>query len=441
MSVERRGSVRTSLACAQLITDQEEAVTKTKPFTIDKWQVVRAYELVKANAGAAGMDQQSIADFDKNRKNNLYKLWNRLSSGSYCPAPVKAVAIPKKSGGERILGIPSVSDRIAQMVVKMAFEPKVEPHFLPDSYGYRPGKSALDAIGITRKRCWSYNWVLEFDIKGLFDNIPHELLLKAVDKHQPTAWIRLYIQRWLTAPMVMPDGEVRARTQGTPQGGVISPLLANLFMHYVFEKWLQQHYPNIPWCRYADDGLVHCRSESEAKHMLEVLRERFIACGLELHPEKTKIVYCKDGSRKGNYEHTSFDFLGYTFRRRVVKNRKRNSLFVSFTPAVSKVALKAMRRKIKVLKVRSRTELNIAQLGGWLNPIINGWIGYYGRYNRSALYSLFRHINKALIRWARRKYKTLRRHKTRTLKFLEGIATKSPRLFAHWRAGMVGRFS
>lgn len=212
-------------------------------------------------------------------------------------------------------------------------------------------------------------------------------------------------------------------------------------MHYVFEKWLQQHYPNIPWCRYADDGLVHCRSESEAKHMLEVLRERFIACGLELHPEKTKIVYCKDGSRKGNYEHTSFDFLGYTFRRRVVKNRKRNSLFVSFTPAVSKVALKAMRRKIKVLKVRSRTELNIAQLGGWLNPIINGWIGYYGRYNRSALYSLFRHINKALIRWARRKYKTLRRHKTRTLKFLEGIATKSPRLFAHWRAGMVGRFS
>ena len=414
---------------------------KTKPFTIDKWQVVNAYERVKANAGAAGVDQQSLADFDRNKKDNLYKLWNRLSSGSYFPPPVKAVAIPKKSGGERILGIPTVSDRIAQMVVKLAFEPQVEPHFLDDSYGYRPGKSALDAIGVTRNRCWRYDWVLEFDIRGLFDNIPHELLLKAVDKHCPSSWVRLYIQRWLTAPMVMPNGECKTRQQGTPQGGVISPLLSNLFLHYVFDKWLHKHYSHIPWCRYADDGLAHCRSEAEAKHLLEVLRSRFKACGLEMHPEKTKIVYCKDGSRKGNYEHTSFDFLGYTFRRRVVKNRKRNSLFVSFTPAVSKIALKAMRRKIRELKVRSRTDLNIAQIAGWLNPMINGWMSYYGRYYRSALYAVFRHINRTLVRWVRRKYKSLRRHKIRASKFLEGILRRSPRLFAHWRAGMVGAFA
>jgi group II intron reverse transcriptase/maturase len=272
---------------------------------------MRAFELVKANAGAAGIDKQSLSDFERNLADNLYKLWNRLSSGSYFPPPVKAVAIPKKTGGERILGIPTVSDRIAQMVVKLEFEPQVEPHFLSDSYGYRPNKSALDAVGVTRKRCWHYDWVLEFDMKGLFDNIPKDLLLKAVRKHTDTPWVKLYIERWLTAPMQMPNGELNSRGEGTPQGGVVSPVLSNLFLHYVFDKWLQKHYPNAVWCCYADDGLVHCRSEAEAKHMLEVLEQRFQSCGLELHPVKTKIVYCKDGSRKAHYEHTSFDFRLY----------------------------------------------------------------------------------------------------------------------------------
>ena len=299
-------------------------MNKAKPFVISKWQVMCAFKLVKANAGAAGVDKQSISDFERNLKTNLYTLWNRLSSGSYFPPPVKAVAIPKKTGGERILGIPTVSDRIAQMVVKLEFEPQVEPHFLPDSYGYRPNKSALDAIGVTRKRCWQYDWVLEFDIKGLFDNIPHNLLLRAVCKHTTTPWVKLYIERWLTTPMLMPNGELSSRNKGTPQGGVVSPVLSNLFLHYVFDKWLQKHYPNAVWCRYADDGLIHCRSEAEAKQMLEVLTKRFQWCGLELHPLKTKIVYCKDGSRKGHYEHTSFDFLGYTFRRRLCRNNKRN---------------------------------------------------------------------------------------------------------------------
>ncbi len=416
-------------------------MNKTKSFIISKWDVVHAYRLVKANRGAAGVDKQSISDFEANLRGNLYKLWNRLSSGSYFPPPVKAVAIPKKTGGERILGIPTVSDRIAQMVIRLTFEPLVEPHFLPDSYGYRPNKSAIDAIGVTRQRCWNKNWVLEFDIKGLFDNIPHDLLLKAVDKHTDNPWVRLYIERWLTAPMQRADGEITARGKGTPQGGVISPVLANLFLHYVFDKWLQKHFPKTLWCRYADDGLVHCRTEAEAKYMLAVLKERFEACGLEMHPLKTKIVYCKDGSRKGEYENTEFDFLSYTFRRRLCKNRKRNSMFINFTPAVSKSALKSMRLKIRKLRIRMATELSIAQLAKWLNPIINGWIGYYGRFTRSALYGMCRHVNKALVRWARRKFKPLRRHKTKAMKFLEGISKQNPYLFAHWRAGMVGGFA
>jgi group II intron reverse transcriptase/maturase len=416
-------------------------MSQTKPYIISKGQVLQAYQLVKANHGSAGIDKQSIEDFETNLKANLYKLWNRLSSGSYFPPPVKAVAIPKKAGGERILGIPTVSDRIAQMVIKLTFEPLVEPHFLADSYGYRPNKSAIDAIGVTRQRCWNYNWVLEFDIKGLFDNIPHDLLLKAVEKHTDNRWVRLYIGRWLTAPMQRANGEIIARTKGTPQGGVISPVLANLFLHYVFDRWLQTHYPKTPWCRYADDGLVHCHSEAEAKQMLEVLKQRFQVCGLEIHPLKTKIIYCKDGSRKGGYENTAFDFLGYTFRRRLCKNSKRNSVFVSFTPAVSKIALKSMRLKIRKLRVRMATELSIAQLAKWLNPIILGWIGYYGRFCRSALYGMCRHVNKALVRWARRKFKSLRRHKTKAMKFMEGISKQNPRLFAHWRTGMIGAFS
>jgi group II intron reverse transcriptase/maturase len=416
-------------------------MSQTKPYVISKWQVWRAFELVKANEGAAGIDKQTLADYEENLQDNLYKLWNRLSSGCYFPPAVKAVAIPKKTGGERILGIPTVSDRIAQMVVKLEFEPEVEPHFLPDSYGYRPCKSALDAIGVTRERCWHYDWVLEFDIKGLFDNIPHDLLLKAVYKHTESAWVRLYIERWLTAPIQMPNGEQISRDKGTPQGGVISPILANLFLHYVFDKWVQKHHPMIPWCRYADDGLLHFRSETEAKYMLAILEQRFNACGLELHPLKTKIVYCKDGSRKGHYENMEFDFLGYTFRRRLCKNRKRNSLFVSFTPAVSKVAMKAMRLKIRKMRVRMRTEMSIEQLAKWLNPIIQGWIAYYGRYYRSALYGMCRHVNKALVRWARRKFKALRWHKTKAAQLIERIANQCPDLFAHWRSGMTGAFA
>jgi RNA-directed DNA polymerase len=412
-------------------------LSKTKPFIIPKDLVVEAYKLVKANAGAAGVDQQSLADFDRNLKDNLYKIWNKMSSGTYFPPPVKAVPIPKKQGGERILGVPTVSDRIAQMVVKLVFEPIVEPYFYPDSYGYRPNKSALDAVGITRQRCWQYDWCLEFDIKGLFDNIDHELLLKAVRKHTNIKWVILYTERWLKAPMQLPDGSLVERTKGTPQGSIGGPILSNLFLHYVFDAWMTKHHPKAPWCRYADDGLVHCRTEQEALKILSELKERFEACRLELHPTKTKIVYCKDGSRKGQYAQTEFDFLGYTFRRRLVRNRKRNISFVGFSPAVSKSAQKSMRAETRKWGLRNRTDLSLEDIAHMYNPVLRGWMGYYGRYYSSALDPVLGHFNETLIEWAMRKYKKLRNRKTMAALFMHKIVRRDPKLFVHWNKGMI----
>ena len=416
-------------------------MSATKPFTIDKWLVYEAYKAVKANAGSAGVDQQSIEEFETDLKSNLYKIWNRMSSGSYLPAPVKAVAIPKKSGGERILGVPTVADRVAQMVVKQEIEPVIEAKFLPDSYGYRPGRSALDAIRVTRERCWKYNWVLEFDIKGLFDHIDHAMLLRALRKHVRCEWAMLYIGRWLTAPLQLADGTRVERTRGTPQGGVISPMMANLFMHYAFDVWMTRTLPNTPWCRYADDGLIHCRTEHQAQVIKTALDARLDQCGLQLHPDKTKIVYCKDGQRKGKYPNTQFDFLGYTFRPRLVKNRKRNSMFVNFTPAVSKSALTSMRQTTRKLNYRNRTNLSLADIARLHNPILRGWLGYYGKFYPSAMYPVLRHFNRTLVAWAMKKFRRMKSHKMRASRFLKGIAEKCPHLFVHWQRGMVGDFA
>lgn len=412
-----------------------------KPFRIDKRLVYEAYKVVRANAGAAGVDRQTIGQFEADLKGNLYKIWNRMSSGSYFPPPVRAVAIPKKSGGQRLLGVPTVADRVAQMVVKQMIEPILDAIFLADSYGYRPGKSALDAVGVTRKRCWKYDWVLEFDIKGLFDHIDHALLLKAVRKHVMCPWAVLYIERWLTAPMVMEDGTQVERTCGTPQGGVVSPLLANLFLHYAFDLWMARTHPELPWCRYADDGLVHCRTEQEAQTIMVELQARLAECHLEMHPTKTKIVYCKDGSRKGKYPNRSFDFLGYCFRPRLVENSRRGTLFWSFTPAVSRAALTEMRQEIRKTNFRNRTQIELGDVARGLNPVLRGWMEYYGRYSPSALYPVFRQVNRTLVAWAMRKYKHLAGHKTRASLFLESIAEKNPQLFAHWQKGTVGAFA
>lgn len=408
----------------------------TRVFNIPKQQVVEAYKLVKVNAGSAGIDRQSLTDFEQNLKNNLYKIWNRLSSGSYFPPPVMAVLIPKKAGGTRTLGIPTVSDRIAQMVVKLSFEPEVEQYFLDDSYGYRPNKSALDAVGVTRKRCWQYDWLLEFDIKGLFDNIPHDLLLKAVEKHTQEKWIILYIKRWLTAPIVMPDGSTIERNKGTPQGGVISPVLSNLFLHYVFDKWMQHNHPERPWCRYADDGLVHCKTEEQALAMLNQLAQRFNQCGLELHPDKTKVVYCKDQNRMGKFSVTSFDFLGYNFKPRLVKSRD-GKMFVGFNPAVSSSASKSMRDRVRQWKLKYRVELSLEEIAVYCNPVLRGWMQYYGAYSPSSLEPVWNQFNSVLVKWVMRKYKKIN-GKTKAARMLESIQQKKPKLFAHWEVG-VGR--
>jgi group II intron reverse transcriptase/maturase len=411
-----------------------------KPFDISKQQVWNAYKAVRANAGAAGVDKETIADFEVNLKGNLYKIWNRLSSGSYFPPPVKAVAIPKKNGGERILGVPTVADRVAQTVVKQVLEPILEPCFSPDSYGYRPGKSALDAIAVTRERCWRYDWVLEFDIKGLFDNIDHALLLKALEKHTTCAWAILYVKRWLTAPLQLKDGTKVERDRGTPQGGVVSPLLANLFLNYAFDVWLSRAFPELPWCRYADDGLVHCRTEEEALAVKAALQERFAACGLEMHPDKTRIVYCKDANRPGSYPTTKFDFLGYEFRPRGAKARVTNILFTSFSPGVSAKSLKAMRARTRKLNFRNQTHLGLEELARYFNPVLRGWIAYYGRFHPSAMWPIYRHADFTIRAWIMRKYKRLYKRKVAASLLLRRIAEQSPTLFAHWRFGGIGAF-
>lgn len=415
-------------------------MTETKPFNIPKKVMWQAYKLVKANKGSAGVDQQSLEDFEKDLANNLYKLWNRLSSGSYFPPPVKACPIPKKSGGERILGIPAVSDRIAQMVIKLQFEPLVEVHFLEDSYGYRPNKSALEAVGVTQERCRAYDWVLEFDIVGLFDNIPHNLLQKAIEVHTDCRYTKLYLERWLKAPLEMANGELVERKCGTPQGGVVSPVLSNLYLHYTFDKWMERKHPEVKWCRYADDGLVHCTTEEQAQDLLKELRERFKECGLELHPEKTQIVYCFDKRRKKEYPRKSFVFLGYCFKMRECINKKTKEVFLSFSPGASVEALKSMREKTKKLGWRRHTELSLSELAKKVNPILNGWINYYGRYYRSELYKVWRHFNQTLVAWARRKYKSLRQSKSKAVEWLRKIVLREPDLFAHWKKGMVGSF-
>jgi RNA-directed DNA polymerase len=408
---------------------------KTKSFDIPKKSVYEAYLAVKKNKGAAGIDGVSIAELETDLKNNLYKLWNRMSSGTYFPPAVKAVDIPKKTGGIRTLGIPTVADRIAQMVVKMQFEPKVEKYFHSDSYGYRPGKSAHDAIDITRKRCWKYDWVLEFDIKGLFDNIDHELLLKAVRKHTESKWELLYIKRWLTAPFQKADGEIIKRERGTPQGGVISPILANLFLHYCFDKWMERTFPNNPWCRYADDGIVHCTSEKQAQYLKDRLEKRFRECKLEIHPGKTRIVYCKDSNRVEGKENIDFTFLGYTFKPRKAKG-KGGKVFTSFLPAISQKAKSKIFEEIRDWRLLWMTQKSIKQIAEDINPAIHGWLNYYGRYGKKEIARVLDNANYHLMLWVRRKFKRCKRSPWKAYQFLQRIHDANPKLFAHWEVGI-----
>ena len=406
-------------------------VTSTKPYVIAKRAVWEAYQQVKANRGTAGVDEETIAMFEQNLSKNLYKLWNRMSSGSYFPPPVKQVEIPKAKGGTRKLGIPTVSDRIAQTVVKQIIEPKLDPMFHADSYGYRPGRSAKQAIAVTRKRCWQFNWVVEFDSKGAFDQIDHSLLMKAVRSHIKEDWILLYIERWLTAPFETTEGTRVPRERGTPQGGVVSPILMNLFMHYAFDVWMKRTNPSCPFARYADDAVVHGSSREQAERLMRSIAERLAECGLTMHPEKSKIVYCQDSNRTEYFPNVQFTFLGFTFRPRKAMSQQ-HRVFTSFLPGVSSDAVKRMRKVVRGWRIPRQTPATLAELAQQYNSAIRGWWNYYGAFYQTGMRELSGYIDQKLEHWARRKYKTLARHKRRSVEWLARVKDDFPRMFAHW---------
>jgi RNA-directed DNA polymerase len=404
-----------------------------KPYEISKISIWEAWKSVKKNHGSHGIDKQTIENFEAKLKDNLFKLWNRMSSVSYFPPSVRKVEIPKKDGGVRTLGIPTVEDRIAQTVVKKMLEPQIDPFFHQNSYGYRPNKSALDAIAKTRERCWDFKWVIDLDIKGFFDNMNHELLMKALKKHTDCKWVLLYIERWLKAPLENMNGEKIERTKGTPQGGVISPLISNLFMHYALDKWLEINFPHIKFSRYADDIVIHCVTEKQASFILQAVKKRLSECFLELHPEKTKIVYCKKIQNPTNFKVTAFDFLGYTFRSRAATT-KEGVLITGFLPAISKKSLNNIREQIRKWKLKHWTSSDIYEIALALNPVIQGWLNYYCAYHSSrTLNKISRAINNVLVKWAKRKYKSLGGMYSKSANMIRKLFEQNPKLFAHWK--------
>ena len=411
---------------------------ETKSIPVSKEQVWLAYKKVKANQGSAGVDQISMEEFDAQRSKQLYKLWNRLASGSYFPPPVKEVEIPKKDGKVRKLGIPTIADRVAQMVVKEYLEARFEKIFSPNSYGYRPEKSAHQALEKVRQNCRKTDWVIDLDIKGFFDNIDHERLMLAVQKHVPEKWCLLYIQRWLTMPVQTKSGElIQKQGKGTPQGGVISPLLANLFLHYAMDKWLEQNHPKVEYVRYADDAILHCRTKTEAEQTLAALDERMKACGLELHPEKTKQVYCRDYRRQDTYETVKFDFLGYSFQPRSTKSKQTGKLFLGFDCAISISSKKRIADKLEDLKIDRLNFKSIVGVALYLEPFIRGWINYYGKYRITELKPVFLLLRQRLVWWARKRYKRYKTNMVKAYRWLDRVQKQFPNLFYQWRYGFA----
>ncbi len=410
----------------------------TRSIPISRQMVWQAYKKVRRNKGSAGIDKVSMQEFDADRQRYLYKLWNRMSSGSYFPPPVKEVEIPKKDGKVRKLGIPTILDRVGQMVVKMYIEPRLENIFSSNSYGYRPGKSAHQALASVRENCWKQDWVIDLDIKGFFDNLDHDKLLLALQRHAPEKWVLLYVRRWLEAPVLTSSGQFRRdQGKGTPQGGVISPLLANLFLHYAFDKWIESTDRTIQYSRYADDIIVHCKTRTHAEHLLRLVQERLGSTGLELHPEKTKIVHCRDHRRRGNYKTVKFDFLGYSFQPRSARSKKNGRLFLGYDCAISISSRKRIGGKLQQMNIERFNCRNIVGVASRLNPLIRGWIRYYGKYKMYELTKVFRLLSCRLVWWARRRYKRYRTSLKRAYKWLQRVREQYPTLFYHWQFSQI----
>ena len=406
-----------------------------KSLPISKRMVYNSYLKVSEKDGVAGIDKESIAMFDANLSGNLYKIWNRMTSGSYYPPPVRTVFIPKKQGGKRPLGIPTVSDRIAQGVVKDYIEPLLENIFHASSFGYRPGRSAHDALKQCQQNCIGYAWVIDVDIKGFFDNISHDLLLQQLHQHMQDKWVLLYAERWLKAGVEQEDGSIQARTKGTPQGGVISPLLANIYLHHAFDKWMDEMNPHNPFERYADDIVIHCNSKEEAEQLLAKLKERMQQYELELHPDKTKLVYCKNYQRNDKHDNNSFTFLSYSFEPRTIQSKfGGKSRLVVFNAAISQLAKASIRIKLReVLKIRW-SEKTLEWFAIKLNPKIRGWINYYAKFNQQYAFDVFYYLNELIRQWIRNTYKIQGKRKVYNL--YRKIQASNPSLFYHWRLGI-----
>ena len=409
---------------------------ETKTIPISKAMIWQAYKRVRANKGSGGVDAISMEQFDADLSKNLYKLWNRMASGSYFPPAVKEVEIPKKDGKFRKLGVPTISDRIGQMMVKMYIEPRLENVFSPNSFGYRPSKSAHQALKQVRENCWKTDWIIDLDIKGFFDNIDHAKLMLAIEKHIPENWIKLYIARWLACPVLTRSGKlITKQGKGTPQGGVISPLLANLFLHYGFDKWLEQTDYRVNFTRYADDVMVNCKSQKHAEQTLNTIKNRMGQIGLELHPQKTKKVYCKDYRRKEKYHNVKFDFLGYSFQPRTSTSKKRRGLFLGFDCGISISSRKRIADKLGELKVHRMTSNSIVGIAKILNPMIREWINYYGKFRKSMLHSVFKLLNNRLVIWARKRYKRYKTSIKGAYRWFSRVKEQFPNLFYHWKMG------